>query len=67
MQEKLTFEKENVIFKSIFSNLNLFNLIMVNFFVKFVHMNVQNFRYIKFTIEIGRSKMPEIKISIIVL
>ena len=29
--EKLAFEKENVIFKNIFLNLNLFYLIVVNF------------------------------------
>ena len=29
--EKLTFEKENVIFQNIFSNFNLFYLIVVNF------------------------------------
>ena len=30
-REKLTFEKENVIFSNIFSNLNLFDLIVINF------------------------------------
>ena len=45
--ENLTFETENVIFSSSL-NFYLFYSIVVNFFVNFVHMNVQNFRYIKF-------------------
>ena len=44
--KKLTFEKENVILFKTFLNFNLFYLIAVFFFVNFVHMNVQNFRYI---------------------
>ena len=36
-----------MIFFNTYLNFNLFNLILVNFFVNFVHMNVQNFRYIE--------------------
>ena len=39
--------RENVIFLNTFSNFNLLYLIVVIFFVNFVHMNVQKFRYIK--------------------
>ena len=35
-----------MIFLDIFSNFNLFYWIVVNIFVNFVHMNVQNFRYL---------------------
>ena len=47
--EKLTFEKENVIFFNTFLNFDLSYLIVVVFFFNFVHMNVQNFRYIKYS------------------
>ena len=45
--ETLTFEKENLIFFNTYLNFNLFYLILVIFFINFVHMNVQNFRYMK--------------------
>ena len=47
--KKLNIEKENVIFLNTFLNFNLFDLIVVFLFVNFVHMNVQNFRYIPLT------------------
>ena len=45
--KKLTFEKENVIFFNTFLSFNLFYLILLSFFVNFVHMNDQNFKYFR--------------------
>ena len=42
--EKLTFEKENVIFLNTIINFSLFYLIVINFLENFVYVNVQNFR-----------------------
>ena len=49
--EKLTFEKKCDFFNTCL-NFYLFYLIVVIFFVNFVHMNVQNFRYIHIIVKL---------------